>query len=156
MTAPLTLAQAHAAQAPALPGTWKLTAGRAITLKVAHGVMWATVDGPHEGALNDLGDLVLEVGDQVPVAAGQRLVVEAWSRGAPAYFSWDPLPAPAKAVNTTMVLQPLADLRQAFALGAAAIVRLAFGLGRLVSLLVAPPKVARRQVMHRGTQPTCC
>src|SRR5262245_50390417 len=61
----LSLAQARAAaQAPALPGTWKLAAGRAITLqplengvlRVAHGVMWATADGPHDGPPNDQGD----------------------------------------------------------------------------------------------------
>ncbi len=49
--------------APALPGTWKLAAGRAITLepreagilRVAHGQLWATFDGPHSGPLQRPG-----------------------------------------------------------------------------------------------------
>ena len=87
------------ATAAALPGTWQLAAGRAITvqpreagvLRVAHGRIWATYDGPHSGPPNDLGDQVLGVGGQLPLRAGQRLVLEAWNGAAPAYFSWHPL-----------------------------------------------------------------
>ena len=58
--------------ASALPGTWKLAAGRAITLepreagvvKVAHGQVWATYDGPHSGPSNDLGDHLVGVGSR--------------------------------------------------------------------------------------------
>jgi hypothetical protein len=131
----------------ALPGTWKLAAGRAITfqpreagiLRVAHGQMWATFDGPHGGPLNDLGDHVIGTGGELRVRAGQRLVVEAWDAKAPAYFSWDPLPARVRvtAPRLAQVLQPLSDLRLALALGAGAVARLAAGLAGLAWDLVA-------------------
>ena len=55
------IARLHAFPAPALPGTWKLGRGRAITLRpttdgilrIAHGRVWATVDGPHGGTPAD-------------------------------------------------------------------------------------------------------
>ena len=79
--------------APSLSG--RASAG---ILRVAHGQIWATFDGPHSGPLNDLGDHVVGAGE--PIArcdAGQRLVVEAWDAQTPAYFSWDPLPLRAHA-----------------------------------------------------------
>jgi hypothetical protein len=133
---------------PALPGTWKLAAGRAITLqpveagsvKVAHGCLWATYDGPHHGALNDLGDLVVGVGDRLFVRAGQRLVIQSWDRDCPAYFSWDPAPAAARVRRLSLapVLQPLADLRLALAIGGLAVGRLAAGVVRMARDYVAP------------------
>ena len=124
--------------APALPGTWKLGAGRAITfqpredgvLRVAHGQVWATFDGPHCGALNDLGDHFVGAGGKLRLRAGQRLVIEPWKTQAGAYFSWDPLPLPARATapRVAAVVQPLADLRLALALGAGATARLVKGL----------------------------
>ena len=143
-----TLTQTHQSlSAPALPGTWKLAAGRAITLqpseagilRVAHGQMWATFDGPHHGPRNDLGDHVIATGGQLRLRAGQRLVVEAWDGQAPAYFSWDPLPAPVRvgALRLAQVVQPLSDLRLALALGAGAVGRLVAGLAGLAWDLVA-------------------
>jgi hypothetical protein len=139
----------------ALPGTWKLAAGRAVTLqpvepgtvRVAHGRLWATYDGPHHGALNDLGDHVIGAGDRLVVRAGQRLVIQAWDRGAPAYFSWDPAPAVSRmrAVSFAPVMQPLADLRLALAIGTRALARLVVGVGRLARDVAAPPR----------TQPAC-
>ena len=132
----------QSSSAPALPGTWKLAAGRAITLepreagtlKVAHGQLWATYDGPHSGPLNDLGDHVVGVGEQLRLRPGQRLVVEASNGGHPAYFSWDPLPQNAAAPR---LVQPLADLRLALALGAGAAGRLVAGVAGLAWDLVA-------------------
>jgi hypothetical protein len=143
-----TLIQTHQSlSASALPGTWKLAAGRAITLRpreagilrVAHGQLWATYDGPHQGSLNDLGDHVIGTGGQLRVRAGQRLVVEAWDGQSPAYFSWDPLPAPARvgALSLARVVQPLADLRLALALGAGAAGRLVAGMAGLAWDLLA-------------------
>jgi hypothetical protein len=143
-----TLIQTHQSlSASALPGTWKLAAGRAITLRpsevgvlrVAHGQMWATYDGPHQGSLNDLGDHVIGTGGQLRVRAGQRLVVEAWGGQSPAYFSWDPLPARVRAgaLSLARVVQPLADLRLALAFGAGAAGRLVTGLAGLAWDLLA-------------------
>jgi hypothetical protein len=135
----------QSSSAPALPGTWKLAAGRAITLepreagtlKVAHGQIWATYDGPHSGPLNDLGDHVVGVGEQLRLRRGQRMVVEAANGAYPAYFSWDPLPLPAPAPRMARLVQPLADLRLALALGAGAAGRLVAGLAGLAWDLVA-------------------
>jgi hypothetical protein len=140
-----TLTQMQQSSSPALPGTWKLAVGRAITLepreagtlKVAHGQVWATYDGPHRGALNDLGDHIVGVGEQLRLRPGQRLVVEAANGGQPAYFSWDPLPQPVAAPRLARLVQPLADLRLALALGAGAAGRLVAGLAGLAWDLVA-------------------
>ncbi|HXD42902.1 MAG TPA: DUF2917 domain-containing protein [Ramlibacter sp.] len=128
----------QSAATPALPGTWKLPVGRAITfqprepgvLRVAHGQLWATFDGPHAGPLNDLGDHVVGAGGQLRVCAGQRLVVEAWNTKAATYFSWEPLPLAGHtaAPRVVAVVQPLADLRLAFKFGAGAAGRLIKGV----------------------------
>jgi hypothetical protein len=131
--------------APALPGTWKLAAGRAITLRprkdgvlrVAHGRLWVTFDGPHAGPRNDLGDHFIGVNEQLRLRAGQRLVAEAWNDGAPAYFSWDPLLAHREAPRLAAVAQPLADLRLAWSLGAGAVARLVTGLAGVAWRAVA-------------------
>lgn len=133
--------------AATLPGTWKLGAGRAIALypredavlKVAHGRLWLTFEGPHAGPLNDQGDLFLAVGDQITVPAGRRAVIEpvGLAAGASAYFNWEPLPAmvqpPVRAASRLQlaVVQPLGDLRLAVLLGLRALGRLAAGLAGL-------------------------
>jgi hypothetical protein len=132
----------QSAATPALPGTWKLPAGRAITfqpreagtLRVAHGQLWATFDGPHAGPRNDLGDHVVGAGEQLRLRPGQRLVLEAWDPRTPAYFSWDPLPPAARVAEPRVaaVVQPLADMRLAFTFGADAAGRLIKGLIALV------------------------
>lgn len=123
--------------ATALAGTWKLGAGRAITLepreagllRIAHGSVWATGDGPHGGALNDQGDRFLQMGDQLRLRRGERLVIESFDGDGPAYFSWDPLPqVEPQPVAAAALLQPLEDLRLAAGLGAAA-------AGRLLAVL---------------------
>lgn len=131
--------------APALPGTWKLAAGRAITLepreagtlRVAHGLLWATYDGPHSGSLNNLGDHVIGVGERLSLRPGQRLVVEAWNGPSPAYFSWDPLPVRVAAPRLARLVQPLADLRLALVFGAGAAGRLLSGVAGLAWDLAA-------------------
>ena len=131
--------------ASVLPGTWKLAAGRAITLepreagvvKVAYGQIWATYDGPHSGPRNDLGDHVVGVGEQLRLRPGQRMVIEAWNGQSPAYFSWDPLPVAVPAPRLGRLVQPLADLRLALVFGAGAAGRLVAGLAGLAWDLVA-------------------
>ena len=134
------------AAAPALPGTWKLAQGRAITLqprtsgilRIAHGRVWATVDGPHGATPADSGDHVLEVGRSMWVRPGQRVVIEAWSSGSASYFSWDPVHQPVavrssrRRVDFAAALQPLADLRTALVLAGDALRRLVVVLARQV------------------------
>lgn len=146
MTAPSVAQLLQAAPATALPGTWKLARGRAITLRpatngilrIAHGRVWATVDGPHGGTPADSGDHMLEVGRSMFVRAGQRVVMEAWNPMGSAYFSWDPVLAPVALpvvqrprLNLAGVLQPLADLRLALGLAGSAVGRLVLGVARL-------------------------
>jgi len=141
----------QASPASALPGTWKLARGRAITLRpatngmlrVAHGRVWATFEGPHGATPHDGGDHVLEVGRSMWIRAGQAVVVEAWNPRGASYFSWDPVLAPAPApvrprLNLAGVLQPLSDLRLATGLAGGAVLRLLVGLGRLAAELVRP------------------
>ena len=142
MTAPSTASLLPFAAAPALPGTWKLAKGRAITLeprtngilRIAHGRVWATVDGPHGGTPSDSGDHILEVGRSMWVRPGQRVVIEAWN--ATSYFSWDPVLAPVKVraprrrIDFAVALQPLADLRTALVLAGDALRRLVVVMAR--------------------------
>lgn len=121
-----------------LPGTWRLEPARAVTLRpredgvlrIAHGGVWVTFDGPHAGPLNDLGDRVLGAGEQLRVRAGRRVVLEPVDRAAPAYFSWDfakqpePIQAPQLAVA-----QSWSDLQLAAVLGVQA-------GGRLVAAVI--------------------
>lgn len=153
MTASTVAQLLQAAPSVALPGTWKLARGRAITLRpatngvlrVAHGRVWATVDGPHGAGPRDSGDHVLEVGRSMWVRAGQRVVLEAWNPAGAAYFSWDPVLAPAPQpagarrprLNLAPVLQPLADLRMALGMAAGAFGRLAVGVVRLARAAAA-------------------
>jgi len=135
--------QTQQSSAANLPGTWKLAAGRAITLqpreegtfKVAHGQMWVTYEGPHRGAPNESGDHFVGAGETIRVRAGEKLVVESsnWQTRTPSYFSWEPLPARARstAPRLNAVVQPLADLRLAIAFGGRALGRLAAGLAGL-------------------------
>ena len=132
----------QSAPATALPGTWKLARGRAITLRpttdgilrVAHGRVWATVEGPHGITPPDSGDHVLEVGRSMYLRAGESVVIEAWNQRGASYFAWDPVfvTQPVRArVTATAVLQPMADLRAALGLALRAAGQLANGLARL-------------------------
>jgi len=146
MTALSTTSLLPSAATPALPGTWKLAKGRAITLqprtsgilRIAHGRVWATVDGPHGVTPTDSGDHVLEVGRSMWVRPGQKVVIEAWNAGGSSYFSWDPVfqpvavRAPRRRVDFAVALQPLADLRTALVLAGDALRRLVLVLARQV------------------------
>jgi hypothetical protein len=124
-----------------LAGTWTLGAGHAIslrpaepgTVRVAEGRVWVTYDGPHGRTPSDSGDHIVSGGAALPLAAGERLVMEAWNGGRPVRFSWEPAPAPqpVEAARWTAVTQPLADLRLALVFGLGAFGRLLAGLARL-------------------------
>ena len=121
-----------------LPGTWRLEPARAVTLRpredgvlrIAHGGVWVTFDGPHAGPLNDLGDRVLGAGEQLRVRAGRRVVLEPVDRTAPAYFSWDFAMAPEPVREPQLaVAQSWSDLQLAVVLGVRA-------GGRLVAAVI--------------------
>jgi hypothetical protein len=138
---------------PRLPGTWKLAKGRAATLRpredgllrIAHGRVWLTFDGPHAGPANDLGDRILGAGEQVRVRAGRRVVIESCDSQVPVYFSWDFAPA-THAVPVQAVEQSWCDLRLAIGLGLRAAWRLARALVALGagSLLPRPAPLPAR------------
>lgn len=143
MTAPCLAQILDPAPATALPGTWQLARGRAVTLRprtdgilrIAHGRVWATVDGPHGGTPDDAGDHVLQVGRSMFVRCGQRVVIEAWNTSGASYFAWDPVFAPVAVarprLEMALVLRPLADLRMALGLALHALGQLGAGLGHL-------------------------
>ena len=107
---------------------WRLDAGRALTLqprdaaelRVTQGRIWATLDGPHTGAANAWGDLVLQPGQRLALRPGQRVVIESWDPVAqgPAGFVWQTQPArlPLSVHSGSRwqlaVVQPLRDLRR--------------------------------------------
>jgi len=93
--------QSPSAPDAATPLCWQMAPGRAlqfqankpVELHIAQGRVWATLDGPHAGAGNDGGDLVLRAGDRLTLQRGQRIVLETWSEGAaqgPARLVWSP------------------------------------------------------------------
>ncbi len=116
-------------------------------LRIAHGRIWATFDGPHAGPRNDLGDHVVGAGGQLRLEAGQRVVIEAWNDQSAAYFTWDPQPAPVAILSARPamagVTQPLRDLRLALWLGGTALARLVTGLAALGLDLVLPGRARR-------------
>lgn len=148
--AALTLTQLHQSTV-ALTGTWKLPGGRAITLqpreagllRIAHGSVWATGEGPHGGALNDQGDRFLGAGERMHVGRGERVVLEGWNRSLPAYFSWDPLPQSVVLRDNADLAQPVDDLRRAAVLGASAAGRLLAALATLAGAWLSGERLAR-------------
>jgi hypothetical protein len=139
----LTAASPSTAPDAALAGSWKLAHGQAVTLqartdailRVAHGRLWATREGPHGRTPDDSGDHILQAGRSMYVRAGERVVVEAWTPEGAARFAWDPVAARApvaaaapRRVNTAAVLQPLAELRLALVLALRACAALARGV----------------------------
>jgi uncharacterized protein (DUF2345 family) len=75
-------------------GAWQIAPGEAMSLKarsasilkVKQGRVWITPDATSAAPSEDL---VLAPGESMTVAAGQRIVMEAWD-GYGATYSWDP------------------------------------------------------------------
>lgn len=133
------------ATACTVAGSWKLPAGRAITLnprengtlRVTHGGIWLT-GGPLTG------DQFIQPGQLVHLRTGQPVVIEPWNPGtrqASSYFSWEPHALAAASAShrsragTQRLAQDLDDLRAALGglraplgLAFAAAARLAGGL----------------------------
>lgn len=128
---------------------WRLGAGRALTLqprdaaelRVTQGRIWATLDGPHVGAANESGDLVLQIGQRLVLRPGQRVVIESWDPVAqgPACFVWQtqptrlPLSMHSGSRWQTAVAQPLRDLQQGLQQAASACGQLLWGVAGLES-----------------------
>ncbi|MDH4449428.1 MAG: DUF2917 domain-containing protein [Rhodoferax sp.] len=66
---------------------WTLSQGRAVTLKpraagmlrVTRGRAWVTLDVSRHSPLSETGDHFVTLGHDLPLRAGQRVVVEAWA-----------------------------------------------------------------------------
>jgi len=99
---------------------WQLPPGRVLSfqadktmvLQVAQGRVWATLDGPHTGAANDLGDVVLQSGERFTLEPGQCILVESWSKssgtvGARLVWSRVPREDVARSVFGTWLAQAL-------------------------------------------------
>ena len=89
-------ARATVAVPPAVRrGAWQIAPGEAMSLKaraasvlrVKQGRVWITPDAT---LANPSEDLVLAPGESMAVAAGQRIVMEAWD-GYGATYTWDPV-----------------------------------------------------------------
>jgi Protein of unknown function (DUF2917) len=153
--------QAFGLRSPALKpaGSWQLAAGHAVTLhddraavlRITHGSVWATVDGPHAGPANNQGDVFLSAGERLTLQAGQRVVIEPCSDSNSAneavYFSWDPAlatvdvpPQPYAVAGSRMqvaVVRPLRDFALALKMAAQALGRLVWGIAGLSEFLIA-------------------
>ncbi|RIX73474.1 DUF2917 domain-containing protein [Acidovorax cavernicola] len=76
-------------------GAWQIAPGEAMSLKarsasvlrVKQGRVWVTPDATAHGPSEDI---VLAPGESMTVAAGQRIVMEAWD-GYGATYVWDPV-----------------------------------------------------------------
>lgn len=90
--------------------SWSLVSKQAVllatrsggTLQVDKGVVWLTLDGPHQGPANDWGDRFLACGTRIHVTAGQQVVLERMVPAAnePVCFSWEPdAPVPPAALR---------------------------------------------------------
>ena len=150
-------------------GSWKLAGGCAVTLRddraavlrITHGSVWATVDGPHAGPANNQGDLFLKEGERLRLRPGQRVVIEPWRSSTPCassvsesvYFSWDPAPqatplprnagasvnagAPAGSRMQVALVYPLRDFGLALKMAGQALGRLVWGIAGLSEFLTA-------------------
>jgi hypothetical protein len=88
-------ARTTAAVPPAVRrGAWQIAPGEAMSLRartpsvlrIKQGRVWVTADA---NAASASEDLVLAPGESLAVAAGRRIVMEAWD-GYGATYSWDP------------------------------------------------------------------
>lgn len=91
---------------------WVLAPGRvlhfhadqAVQVQVTQGRVWATLDGPHAGAPNDLGDVFLDAHTPLTLQPGQRLLVESFagaSQSAASRLVSTPVGATAQAVQVS-------------------------------------------------------
>lgn len=160
--------QASQAGRPAT-GCWKLTNGQALSLRprtrgvlqIAQGQVWLTLSGSLADWPGSAADHVLKAGEQLAIAPGQHVVMEAWNPAGhtdAVAFRWDSVAAPATAQPTSLaardwecgVVQPLRDLVHALGQGGRALGtaladvtgaggRFAAGLARFAMHRIAAP-----------------
>lgn len=131
---------------------WRLDAHRALSLhpkvpsrlRITQGRAWVTLGVPAKGAGNELGDHMLEAGQDLAVPAGARLVMEPWQPGVtePVRFEWccaqaDPQAQQASSRFGREVATPTRELVAALGQAAWAFVRLVRGLLGYSEFLVA-------------------
>jgi hypothetical protein len=90
--------------APVQPGSCRLEAGQAITmrarqagqLRVVQGRLWITFSNAAQDARVRAGDHFLLPGQSLAVSAGETVVMESWAVGqpVPAWVCWEPAPVP--------------------------------------------------------------
>ena len=156
-------------------GYWKLATGQALSLRpnshgvlqIAQGQAWVTLRGVLADMPGAAVDYMLRPGQQLTVAPGQHVVMEAWNPQGSAEvvaFRWEALTASALTRPASQaardwecgVVQPLRDLGQALGQGGRALGtalsgvagaggRVAAGLARFALLRIAAP-LQRRTV----------
>lgn len=152
-----------------LAGSWKLDAGRAITLnprersvlEISQGRVWLSVGARPGQPEQATEDVVLLQGQTLVIEPGQQVVMESWflRGGAPSAvaFCWDIAPVASLEADPALdwelgVAQPLRDLVCALGQGGRAVVaavaktlgasgRLAAGLARFALHRIAPQRV---------------
>jgi hypothetical protein len=124
----------------AAAGCWKLATGKALSLRphthgvlqIAQGQAWLTLSGSLADLPGAAADHVLQAGEQLAIAPGQHVVMEAWNpagRADAVAFRWDGVVASATAQPTSLatcdwecgVVQPLRDLVHALGQGGRAV-----------------------------------
>jgi hypothetical protein len=140
----------HALEAQLLSANapWQLDKGCAVTLRprvagvlrVMRGRAWATIDVSRYSPMADAGDHFVAPGHDLPLRAGQRVVLESWPVAGESSVSlvWEPLTAPECLSRwQTAVVEPLRDVGQGLSITARAMVRLSMGLAGYREFLVA-------------------
>lgn len=163
MHTPTTLDTHQSLRSAPLSGSWKLDAGRALTLRprtggllrITQGRVWLTLESVHDNA-QAAGDLFLVPGRALVVQAGQRVVLESSDaeRAAAAHFSWEPLAqAQARALQGALgargrwqqaVAQPVRDLGLALGQAGTALGRLVQGVAGLAASPLASRQPAQQ------------
>jgi hypothetical protein len=134
--------------AVAFDAPWFLPNGHAVTvqprrdavLRAVSGRAWATLDASGHNALAERSDHFVVLGHDLPVHAGQRVVVEAWpTKGQDGIqLQWVAQPQTSMATRwQTSVREPLRDMGHGLALVARALGRLLGGIAGYADVLAA-------------------
>ena len=149
-----TLPSVSQASGTAPTARWLLARGCAVTyfpreagvLRVQSGRVWATLNpspwSPRSrwNPQDDAGDFFVAPGQDLPLRAGQGVVIESWPAGSDASSSlvWEPLRASAKNARWQQaVAEPLRDIGRGLVMVGRAAARLTLGLAGYAEFLVA-------------------